>query len=739
MSRTRTAATPSRNRPGEPAATGPPRPPRHGLDRARLRRWGLLVPDSPDPLLMEEIRQLRTSLWTDLGRARDPMARAVVVTSARPGEGKTFLAVNLALALALDPEVRVVLVDADGVRRAASDALGLAEAPGLAELLTGGPEQLPHVFHRTDLGQLLVLPAGRPDPTLTDRLASRRMARILHALIADPATLVLLDTPPVLAGSEALALAPHVGRVLFVVEAGRTPRAEIEQALRPLVRVSEVRLVLNKVAPGAARRYDYAPPRRRRWRLAAWCLAAGLAFAPTFGLEARTRAELRATTTVAAGDNLEESPAGDERAGVLVHTGVGARLQHRGRRLRLWLEGAVGESIAWADRRLAEMRGELEGALRLDLWQRRLGLDAAVAVGEESLGESSPLTAPDVGLARGRTRRVTVAAGPELRLRLARLAAMELAWRYARTAYGDGRTADVSTRETRLRLADRAGGRADWSLVAVHSRSSLDPTRTAPARRREILAVDAEGAIELVDGWVVILGAGWADRRDDTRRDRFTRGPAFRAGVRARLNRRVQLELLYGVRAGDRDGRGELAFALGPRSQLALRYRERVLSRATLARENLPTLEDTGAAPAAAPDSPVPLLPTVVGTDASFTSRRGELLLERAGVRDRVRALLFLERRAFRDPLFADQWRLGGEVRWQHRLKRRSELELALALERLRFDGGGRRDEWRARLAWLQQLSRRTRLALGYEFGRRQGRGEDVTANLLFLTLERRF
>ena len=201
----------------------------------------------------------------------------------------------------------------------------------------------------------------------------------------------------------------------------------------------------------------------------------------------------------------------------------------------------------------------------------------------------------------------------------------------------------------------------------------------------------------------------------------------------------MQLELLYGVRAGDRDSRGELTFALGPRSQLALRYRERVLSRATLARESLPTLEGEGAAPAAAPDSPVPLLPTVVGTDASFTSRRGELLLERAGVRDRVRTLLFLERRAFRDPLFADQWRLGGEVRWRHRLHRRSELELALALERLRFDGGGRRDEWRARLAWLQQLSRRTRLALGYEFGRRQGRGEDVTANLLFLTLERRF
>jgi succinoglycan biosynthesis transport protein ExoP len=177
----------------------------------------------------EAFRALRTALVASSGT---DATRLVAVTSTQPLEGKTTTAVNIALALAIGG-ARVLLIDADMRRPSLHKAMRLPNDRGLAELLSG-KARMREVVQRCGDPNLLVIPAGHTPPNPSELLASDRMRAFLHQLTTGPFDWVIIDTPPVLAVTDAVVLAPLVHSVAFVVGAEMTRWRLAERAIETL-------------------------------------------------------------------------------------------------------------------------------------------------------------------------------------------------------------------------------------------------------------------------------------------------------------------------------------------------------------------------------------------------------------------------------------------------------------------------------------------------------------------------
>jgi protein-tyrosine kinase len=214
-----------------------------------LVRDGLLAPEQG--VFTDEFRRIKRPLIANAlrtGPDATPRQNVIMVSSGLPGAGKTFCSVNLAVSISLERELNVLLVDADVAKPHISRAFGLAEAPGLIDLLLNERSDIADLLVRTDLNDILVLPAGRRHDQATELLASERMS----SLVAELATrysdrIVLLDSPPLLLTSEAQALADQVGQIVVVVEAGETSQQSLKQTMDALDTNKAVNLLLNKV------------------------------------------------------------------------------------------------------------------------------------------------------------------------------------------------------------------------------------------------------------------------------------------------------------------------------------------------------------------------------------------------------------------------------------------------------------------------------------------------------------
>ena len=229
------------------------------LDRSALHRANIVDPEGPKSRLAEELRLIKRRLLTQIAASQDNAREtagaverpdnAIVVTSPSAGEGKTFLALNLAIAIAIGERRKVVLIDGDPIKRSLSILLGLADRPGLIDVLRDPASRDPLLACEDH--KLVLLPAGRGQSvqsSAADLFGGARMAALVRraAAIAGDDGVVLIDAPPVLATSEALALAHQVGRVLMVVAAGRTARSSIGSALDQLDMDERISLVLNR-------------------------------------------------------------------------------------------------------------------------------------------------------------------------------------------------------------------------------------------------------------------------------------------------------------------------------------------------------------------------------------------------------------------------------------------------------------------------------------------------------------
>lgn len=248
-----------------PGATAAPpaverRAPLVELDVAALSRAGLVTPGGDRSELAEEFRVVKRPIIANAaGKGAAVLAHGnlVMVTSALPGEGKSFTAVNLAMSIADELDHTVMLVDADVGRPSLPRILGFEPRRGLLDVLQGEAE-LADVLFRTNIPKLTVLPSGTTHPRATELLASHSM----KALLDDIATryrdrIVIFDSPPLLLTTESRVLATHMGQIVVVVQAGHTPQADVESALSFIERCPLKMLLLNQARPDALGRGTY--------------------------------------------------------------------------------------------------------------------------------------------------------------------------------------------------------------------------------------------------------------------------------------------------------------------------------------------------------------------------------------------------------------------------------------------------------------------------------------------------
>jgi capsular exopolysaccharide synthesis family protein len=192
----------------------------------------------------EAYRALRTSLVFTSGAET---TRVITVTSAQPLEGKTTTACNLALVLAFGGS-RVLLIDADMRRANVHKALEMVNTVGLSHLLVG-QARVREAIQRTSDPNLCVMTAGRTPPNPSELLASERMKQLVANLKQGPFDWVVIDTPPVLAVTDAVILTPLVDGVTFVLGSEMTRRGLAERAVQLLMtgRPKVLGAVLNRV------------------------------------------------------------------------------------------------------------------------------------------------------------------------------------------------------------------------------------------------------------------------------------------------------------------------------------------------------------------------------------------------------------------------------------------------------------------------------------------------------------
>jgi len=171
------------------------------------------------------------------------------VTSALPGEGKTYTAVNLAMSVAMEYNTSVILVDGDVAHPDVPNILGSPAEPGLLELLTNSSLAINDVLVPTNVENLAILPAGAQQGRATELLASAQMHTKLNELAARYADLVIIfDSPPLLPTTEARELATHMGQIVMVVGADSTQQHAVKLALTAIEKCEIVLMLLNKAA-----------------------------------------------------------------------------------------------------------------------------------------------------------------------------------------------------------------------------------------------------------------------------------------------------------------------------------------------------------------------------------------------------------------------------------------------------------------------------------------------------------
>lgn len=233
-----------------PLAAGGRRSRQVSIDLEKLRSAGGFTPNGIFTRITEEFRMIKRSVLLNMAKRRDEgsiNSNLVMVTSSRVGEGKTFVAINLAMSLAAERDKSILLIDADLSNPSILQRLGISAERGLIDVLEDASIDLAEVLLRTNVESLTVLPAGHPHPLSTELLASVRMEQFISEIAQRYSDrIIVLDAPPVLATSEPATLAMHVGQIVFVVEAAKTSQMAVKESLSLISICPDIGFVLNK-------------------------------------------------------------------------------------------------------------------------------------------------------------------------------------------------------------------------------------------------------------------------------------------------------------------------------------------------------------------------------------------------------------------------------------------------------------------------------------------------------------
>jgi capsular exopolysaccharide synthesis family protein len=200
--------------------------------RKKIAPYDYLV-EKPNSSLGEAISSLRISLMLS---DPDKPVRSLIITSSVPSEGKSLLALSLARSAAIAGQ-KVIIIDADFRRPTIEKKLGLStKAKGLTDLIMSQENRISEFMYKDEKSNLMVMPKGNAEYiNPVDIFTSQRMSHVLAAL-RTKFDLIIFDTPPVLAVTDARVLASLVDKTLFVVAWDKTPRKVVKAGLEQLLK-----------------------------------------------------------------------------------------------------------------------------------------------------------------------------------------------------------------------------------------------------------------------------------------------------------------------------------------------------------------------------------------------------------------------------------------------------------------------------------------------------------------------
>ncbi|MFZ7111309.1 MAG: polysaccharide biosynthesis tyrosine autokinase [Desulfatiglandales bacterium] len=205
----------------------------------------LVVLSEPDSADAENFKILRGQILFGKDHERP---RTIMVTSAFPGEGKTFVASNLGASIAMGIDEYVLLVDCDLRRPSLHHMFGYGRGEGLHEYLVG-KKDLADLLIRTEINKMSLLSAGKDAKNPSELLASRMMEQFLEEVKGRyDDRFIIIDTTPSQVTAEANVLANHVDGVILVVMAGKSPRKAIDRTIENLGREKILGVVFNGYA-----------------------------------------------------------------------------------------------------------------------------------------------------------------------------------------------------------------------------------------------------------------------------------------------------------------------------------------------------------------------------------------------------------------------------------------------------------------------------------------------------------
>lgn len=228
------------------------------VDVSALTARGFATQPNVNAAISADLRRIKRPLLLAVNKSaaqggQGLPSNLIVITSALPGEGKTFVSINLALSIAAELDRTVLLVDADVAKNGVAQVLGVSYDVGLTNILERGSVHVEDTVMQTNIESLSLLLSGRVVPNIDALIASDKMARVMRELAAcDPNRIVIVDAPPMHAGTEASVLARMAGQVVVVIEEDKTPQAALMNSLHQLKGCESVSLILNKARRGLA-------------------------------------------------------------------------------------------------------------------------------------------------------------------------------------------------------------------------------------------------------------------------------------------------------------------------------------------------------------------------------------------------------------------------------------------------------------------------------------------------------
>jgi protein-tyrosine kinase len=228
------------------------------IDANALRAGGYLPEKGKDRQFADHYRRIKRPLIEKAlsGNAEGGEPRVIMVASAVPGDGKTFTSINLALSMALERDISVLLVDSDVTKQHITDIFGLGDQKGLLDALTDESLDAETLIVPTSARGFSILPAGCRVEGTAELMSSNRMRQIVTTLcVRNPRRILLLDSPPLLITNEGRSIVKIAGQVVLVVRAGETPRHAVQAAIDMFDEKQAGGLILNQVKVGLTEGY----------------------------------------------------------------------------------------------------------------------------------------------------------------------------------------------------------------------------------------------------------------------------------------------------------------------------------------------------------------------------------------------------------------------------------------------------------------------------------------------------